>query len=317
MEYIEMIGYKSSSNIRAKVESISYYPFHLHKHDLEIICVLNGSVTICDSAASYTLSYGDVYFFNKNDSHKIVSDDPENIVLTVHINLNNYIQYFENLNNCYFICDTYAQPSNYSFDIKHLRFQLANIYKSYTEKISDIKLEQHAKELLTLLTENFQDYIYKEDAEHRPALVRLNSQNKLYKNYDRMYHIVDFVTENFRDKITLQQIADIEYLSTAHLSRYIKETLGLTFSQLLSLTRCEETARLLSHTNKTIDQIAAEVGFANRKHLALQFKKWFDQTPTQYRNDIHKDLNNETQIRFNSFDYDYAMKLIEMYLDEF
>ena len=317
MEYVELIGYKSAANVRARLESIAYYPFHLHRGDLEIICVLNGSVKIYASAASYTLSYGDIYFFNPNDPHKIVSDDPKNIILTIHINRKHYTCYFEDLENCYFICDTYTQPDTYSFDIRHLRFQLAKLYKTYVDKHSDIQLEDMTRGLLELLVGNFQEYVYKADADQRPALIRLQNRDYLYKNYNRMYRIVDFVMENFRSKITLEQIARQEYLSTAHLSRYIKETLGLTFSQLLSLTRCEETARLLSNTNKTIDQIAIEVGFANRKHLAIQFRKWFDQTPTQYRNDILRDLGADSQVQFNTFDYDYALKLIDMYLDEF
>ena len=317
MEYIEMIGYKSTADIRAKIESYAYYPFHLHKNDLEIICVLNGSIKIYDSAANYTLSYGDIFFFNANDPHKIISDDPENIVLSIHIKTNHYNQHFSNLKDCYFICDTHTKKDIYSFDTKHLRFYLAKIYKEYTEKSGDIHLEQTTKELLQLLIDNFQKYIYKLDDNGSPALLRLQNQDHLYKNFDRMYNIVDFVMESFRDKITLQEIADKEFLSTAHLSRYIKDTLGLTFSQLLSLTRCEEAARLLSNTSKNIDQIAAEVGFANRKHLATQFKRWYNQTPTQYRNDVLHDLQSDTHITFNTFDYDYALKLIDMYLDEF
>ena len=317
MEYIEMIGYKRTAEVRAKIESIAYYPFHLHKNDLEIICVLNGKLKIYDSAASYTLSYGDIYFFNPNDPHKIVSDDPDNIVLTIHIKTSHYNQYFNELENCYFICDTYTQPDAYSFDTKFLRFQLAKLYKAYEELAGDIQLEQITRELLQLLIDNFQKYVYKPGTDNRPALVRLQNQEYLYKNYDRVYRIVDFVMENYRDKITLQQIADTEFLTTAHLSRYIKSTLGLTFSQLLSLTRCEETARLLSNTNKNIDEIAAEVGFANRKHLATQFKRWYNQTPTQYRNDVLNDLSSSTHVSFNNYDYNYALKLIEMYLDEF
>ena len=131
MQYIEKIGYKSSAMVRAKVESMEYYPFHLHDDAIEIICVLNGTVRISDSAASYTLSYGDVHIFNKNDPHKIESDDPENILLTIQLNFDHYSRYFDALDNAYFICDTYADRDLYAVDIKHLRFQLAKIFKDF------------------------------------------------------------------------------------------------------------------------------------------------------------------------------------------
>ena len=53
MQYTEQIGYKSEARIKARLESIEYYPFHIHENSLEIICVLNGTVEICDSAATY------------------------------------------------------------------------------------------------------------------------------------------------------------------------------------------------------------------------------------------------------------------------
>ena len=39
MQYIEKIGYKTSAGIKAKVESMEYYPFHLHDDAIEIIGV--------------------------------------------------------------------------------------------------------------------------------------------------------------------------------------------------------------------------------------------------------------------------------------
>lgn len=316
MQYIEKIGYKSTAGIKAKVESMEYYPFHLHDDAIEIICVLNGTVKISDSAASYTLKYGDVHIFNKNDPHKIESDDPENILLTIQIDCLHYLRHFDELDDAYFICDTYADRDLYAVDIKHLRFQLARIFREYSGKYSDIRLERYTRELLNLLLSQFTRYVYKEDAERPANIVRLQNVEHIYKNYERMYRIVDYVYTNFRKKLYLKDIADREFLSEEHISRDLKETLGLSFTQLISLTRCEEAARQLSSTKRTVDQIAEDVGFANRKHLATQFKRWYQQTPSQYRSQILKDLSAGSKVRLRPFDYDYANVLLDMYLDE-
>jgi len=317
MNYSQIIGYKNEAYVRAKIESIEYYPFHLHNEDIEIICVLNGKIKIWDSAASYTLSHGDVYIFNCNDPHKITSDDETSIILTIHINRTHYSQYFDSLKDYYFICDTHSHRDLYSADIKHLRFRLANIYNLYNMNDSVFRLERNVCKLLTFLIENYLLYTYCHESEHPAALMRLHNADYLYKNYSRMYRIVDYVTEHFREKITLQQMADMEFLTTAHLSRYIKETLGLTFSQLVSLTRCEEASRLLSSSNKTVDQIAEEVGFVNRKHLAVHFRKWYNQTPSEYRKTILNDLVTESKISLRPFDYNFAKIILNMYLDEY
>lgn len=316
MQYIEKIGYKTSAGIKAKVESMEYYPFHLHDDAIEIICVLNGIVKISDSAASYTLKYGDVHIFNKNDPHKIESDDPDNILLTIQIDCPHYMRHFDELDDAYFICDTYAERDLYTVDIKHLRFQLARIYREYSGHYSDILLEDMAKELLRLLLSQFRQYVYKSDKNRAANIVRLQNIDHIYKNYERMYRIVDFVYTNFRKKLYLKDIAEREFLSEEHISRDLKETLGLSFTQLISLTRCEEAARQLSSTKKTVDQIAEDVGFANRKHLATQFKRWYQQTPSEYRTSILKDLSSDSKVKLRPFDYDYANILLDMYLDE-
>ena len=316
MQYIEKIGYKTSAGIKAKVESMEYYPFHLHDDAIEIICVLNGTVNISDSAASYTLKYGDVHIFNKNDPHKIESDDPDNILLTIQIDCPHYMRHFDELDDAYFICDTYAERDLYAVDIKHLRFQLARIHREYSGHYSDILLEDMAKELLRLLLSQFRQYVYKSDKNRAANIVRLQNIDHIYKNYERMYRIVDFVYTNFRKKLYLKDIAEREFLSEEHISRDLKETLGLSFTQLISLTRCEEAARQLSSTKRTVDQIAEDVGFANRKHLATQFKRWYQQTPSEYRTSILKDLSSDSKVKLRPFDYDYANVLLEMYLDE-
>lgn len=318
MEYIERIGYKNNTGVKARLESMEYYPFHLHRNDLEIVCVLNGKVSISDSAASYSLSYGDVHIFNRNDPHKIWSDDSENIILTIQISCDYYKQYFKELDTAYFISDTYSQRDMYSTDIKYLRFQLARLYYACakTKSSGQLCLEEYARDLLSLLINQYQQYVYKVDDDGPANIIRLQNIQHIYKNYERMYRIVDLVSDHFAEKITLEAIAASEYLSTSHLSRYIKDTLGLSFSQLVSLTRCEEAARLLSGTKKTVDQIASEVGFSNRKHLALQFKRWYGMTPSCYRNDILKDLSSDSKVRLRPFDYEFAKIILEMYLDE-
>ncbi len=316
MQYNEKTGYKSTACIKAKLENIEYYPFHIHKNDIEIICILNGDVTICDSAATYRLSYGDVYIFNRNDAHKITSDNPDTIILTIHIAYDHYLHHFPELENAYFICDTYKHRDLYAMDIRHLRFQLARLYYTYKDGHSEIMLEEYAKELLEVLLSQFQQYVYKETEDSKVSIARLQNYDKIYTNYDRMYRIVDYVFEHYYEKLSLQTLADREFLSTAHISRYLKSTLGLTFSQLLSLTRCEEASKLLSGTDKTVDQIATAVGFSNRKHLLTQFKRWYDKSPSEYRNEILQDLNSDSKIRLKTFDYDFANVILNMYLEE-
>jgi AraC-like DNA-binding protein len=316
MQYNELIGFKLNSRVKASLENIAYYPFHLHSNCIEIICVLNGSIVISDSALNHNLSYGDVYIFNANDPHKIVSDDIKSIVLTIHIDREYYKQFFKELKRSYFVCDSFFHQGTYPVETKYLRFLLAKIYTLYSlPNASDFLTEEITKDLLKLLLDQFQFYTYRRAENNSYNIILRQNINNVNHGFERIYKIIDYITEHYKEKLTLEEIAKNQYLSTSHLSRYIKASSGMTFSELLSITRCEEAERLLSYSNRLVDQIALDVGFANRKHLSTQFKRWFDKTPTEYRKSVLSDLANDTKINIQPFDYDFAKVIINAYLD--
>ncbi len=324
MQFNELIGFKSGCGIRAVLENIRYYPFHLHTGILEIICIINGKVKICDSAHDHILSYGDVYFFNNSDPHKIEALTPDSIILTLHIDLEHYKQFFTGfedggydlVSQPYFICDSFRYEDKYSVDIKYLRFLIAKIYTEYVkEDFSDYTLERTGIQLLTHSLLNYLNYSYSKVEGNRYIIIKRDITSGNHLEYRRLYKIIDYIYDHFREKITLKDIAANEYLNPSYLSSYIKQTCGLTFSEILSIARCEEAARLLSDTDKTVDQIASDVGFANRSNLNVQFKKLFFKTPARYRKNIQADLLRSNSISYESFDYDFAKKIINAYLD--
>lgn len=317
MQYIETVEYKNSARVKARVETISYYPFHLHESSIELLCILQGCVMISDAAAGYTLQPGDVHIFNPNDPHRIKAKSPDNMLLTIQLDLSYYQTLLPELEQAYFLCDTCSSRDLAGNDMRLLRFYLASLYCQYTVGHSDLVLERCACRMLHLLLAHFRQYTYVAEENNPATIVRLQNQDHLYKDYERMYRIADYVEDHFREPLRLTDIARMEYLSSAHLSRYLKNTLGLSFSHFLSLIRCEEAARQLSSSKKTIDQIASEAGFANRKHLATQFKKWYQKTPSGYRNAILQDLHSCADTRRIAADDPRVSRIIEQYLEEY
>lgn len=316
MNFNEFVGFKLSSNVRASLKNIEYHHFHMHKNIMEIICVLDGSVEISDGALDRNLSPGDVYIFNAHDSHRISSHE-SNIILTIHIQQDYYSQFFPDISEYYFLCDSYKHKEKNSNDLYHLRFLMSKLYFEYAKEIvSDRKLEELTCDLLKLMFNKFQYYVFRKISygtyEVQQRQVRVNDNNCV----NRVYTIINYIFNHFSNKLRLEDIAAKEYLSVPYLSKCIKEVSGLTFGELLSLARCEETERLLVNTSKSVDEIASQVGFASRSHLAINFKKWFRKTPSEYRQKIIFDLNNPTKVLQNSFDNNFAEIIMNNYLDD-
>ena len=318
MRFSEIVDFKMPSRVKATLNNIDYYPFHMHNNVLELICIIDGDIKIYDTALDYTLSSGDVYIFNVEEAHKI-EPRSDNIVLTVQIDLSHYQQFFPDvdlINDSYFVCDSFHKNATFSNDTEHLRFLMIQIYKEYTSKKPLNKnIEEMTGQLIDYLMSYYKDYSYIKTNTGKYRVVRKHNDSYSNQQFYRIYKIIDFIYENFRNKITLTELAEREYLSTAHLSRYIKESSGLNFSELLSLARCEEASKLLSGTSKSLDQIASAVGFAGRSNLTKQFKKWFSKTPTTYRKSINDDLGNMNNAKNSTFDTKQADRIMETFLD--
>lgn len=313
----ENIGFKLDSKVRANLESIIQYPLHMHSKVIEIICVVDGIIEISDSALTHKLSYGDVYVFNAKDPHKITAISEKNIVLTLQVDLDYYKCFFKNLDLTYFICDSFIQRDKLVEELRYLRFLLAKIYYEYNaQSVDEFAIEALVKNLLEYLTNNFQYYTYSRSKDNRFEIIRREAMKTNDFYFNRIYGIIDYIYANFNTKIKLEHIAKREFLSVYYLSRYIKKACGLSFCELVSIARCEEAERLLGTTNKTIDDIALEIGFANRKHFTMQFKKWFRTTPSQYRTNLSTQYNDQSKMQYQTFDYPFASLILETYLNE-
>lgn len=317
MPFVEPIGFKLNSDVKASLDRIEEYPFHMHEDILEIICVVKGSFHISESAQDYILVPGDVYIFNAKDPHKIVSKEPDSALITVQLQNAHYEKMFETDSFPYFICDSFLQDTDYPMDTRHLRFLIARIFAEYIKEApSQIALEDYTRKLLEYLFDQHKDYQFVKTGPGQIRMERRHVSGSESANDQRIYEILDYIYANFNEKITLEKIAQQEYLSLGYLSRYIKKMSGLTFSEHVSLARCEEVERLLGNTAKTIDQIATDVGFANRNHLALQFKKWFKKTPSEYRKSIDADVAKMPKLDYLSLESEGMKEIINRFLDE-
>lgn len=99
----------------------------------------------------------------------------------------------------------------------------------------------------------------------------------------RMIEIMNYVQANYID-ITLDDLAEKIFLSKPYLSKYIKEKSGMTFGDLVKKIRMKKAKALLKSSNMTVENIAMSVGYQNVEHFNRLFKKAYDMTPMQFRN---------------------------------
>lgn len=112
------------------------------------------------------------------------------------------------------------------------------------------------------------------------AGVTLVIQNQ---NDDRINRVFQYVKENYESEITLDQISQIASLTVPAFCRYFKKYTKKTFTQFVNDFRIRQAIRLIAAGDKSISEIANEVGYNNFSHFNKQFKKVTGETPSKYK----------------------------------
>lgn len=107
--------------------------------------------------------------------------------------------------------------------------------------------------------------------------------DRVGKNELLMHAITDYISQNYKEKITLADMAENFGYNYHYLSKYFHKTFNISFSNLLSSYRLDAALELLNETDMDITTIAFESGFQSVRAFNDFFKSRVGITPSQYR----------------------------------
>lgn len=100
---------------------------------------------------------------------------------------------------------------------------------------------------------------------------------------DRMNRVHAYVMKNFREKITLEEVAAIASMSPSSFSRYFKIHANKTFSDFVTEIRIGYSCKLLINQTAPIAQVGYDSGFNTLSNFNRQFKAYTHYNPLEYR----------------------------------
>lgn len=114
-----------------------------------------------------------------------------------------------------------------------------------------------------------------------------HNQGYTFKSVNKKYvvqQIMKYMEEHYREKISLDQIADNMYLSPFYISKIFKTETGDTPINYLIGLRMEKAREILdADKNVSIQAAAAAVGYEDAYHFSKLFKKYFGISPLFYK----------------------------------
>lgn len=111
----------------------------------------------------------------------------------------------------------------------------------------------------------------------------IQDSDSLYAGHPEMYEIVNFVKTNFRNKLSVSDMAKVGGISVSSQERLFRKTFGLTPLMYLRRTRLNAACKLLRETKNELSKIAIECGFNDQTNMTRAFRLELKITPLRYR----------------------------------
>lgn len=256
--------------IETQHKNTFYWPANWHS-DLEIICCIKGSGDVLYNNEVHSMKKGDVFVVNSNVLHSTQTNEL-------------FIFY------CIIITEEFCKEnfidiSNISFqeDIKDP--QLFNFIKGIFDEFKDfftprkamsnppvhiaLKMRSRIVYLLAILCEKYSSQFEYEE------------KNRYVS--ERAKKVITYLRNNYKDHISLEELAEYSGINKYTLSREFKQITGYTIWEYLNLIRCQKAQQLILN-NVTVKESAFSVGFNNMSYFAKTFKKCIGCMPSELKN---------------------------------
>ena len=110
----------------------------------------------------------------------------------------------------------------------------------------------------------------------------LSKEQKQTMNWLIFEEISDYIRLHYTD-VTIQDLVNEFHYQEDYFNRLIKRKTGLTYSAYVQQIRLERAEHLLATTDKSIEEIANEIGYHNKGYFYKLFQEKYDETPASYR----------------------------------
>lgn len=229
-------------------------PPHIHSH-MEFIYVLKGNITVTISDKNYFVSEGNMAMSMPYEAHEYEYESGAHAFVLA------------------------CPPEYFS---KYRQLLAGKIFTPPTAKYGDI----HRILIENIINENYRDDLKKKALLYCAISEFFNSSqlsDSPVFEYDIYRKAIVYISENFKDNITLKKTALSVGVTPEHLSRVLNSNGKRGFSDILNSLRIYEARTLIEKSNMPISEIAMESGFGSIRNFNRIFQKHFGCKPSEIK----------------------------------
>lgn len=127
------------------------------------------------------------------------------------------------------------------------------------------------------------EYSVHEEEFMTAGLALQTKPNTLQAREEIVARVIRVMRSRLAEPLSLQDMADIAYLSPFHFNRIFHHTTGITPTQFLYAIRLEEAKRLLLTTTLNVTDVCYEVGYSSLGTFIFRFTQLVGMSPNRFR----------------------------------
>ena len=254
-----------------KSKSRSIFKIH-DEYELTVLYNSSGKRLVGNSIYNY--SGGDMFLIGPNLPHLIIPDEYESsMAVRIHFTENSFGKDFFNM------------PQNSS--ILRMLHQSSLGYHFYGSNVDPLKKQMKQLKRMVPFKKMicFLEILYALSCTKDYSLMCSPGYHPSFKSKEtkRMSLVYDFIMENFKRRISLDELASLINVSPATFCRLFKKTMNKNLSQFLGEVRIGHACKLLMDTDRSISEICYESGYHQLTHFNRQFKAITGKSPREFR----------------------------------
>lgn len=253
---------KQNENIRAYFTHSMQFPLHLHSA-LELLYVESGSLSMIIDGKPYPLGPTTlaIAFPNLTHSYEVLPDTDYSGVIAICDPkvLPDFAQTFaKSIPVCPILTGEQLHPD--------VLFALYGLEKEYSTSQDPVVSKAYFQLLLGRVLPILP--LKPADSESAPDLT---------------YRLVQYISQHFKEPLSLSLVANHLGVSKYHLSRIFSQKLHMNFNEYVNQLRADHAATLIRTTDYTFTYISLEAGFENQRTFNRVFRQFYGKTPSEFR----------------------------------
>ena len=108
-------------------------------------------------------------------------------------------------------------------------------------------------------------------------------ENQILTQNSTVIQLVDFIEQEYSKTGLLTLFSERYHFNPQYISRQFKKETGMSLNEYIQKIRIEKSCALLRGTDRSIREIAEQVGYKDLKFFKEVFKRFMQMTPREYR----------------------------------